>query len=78
MASYQATEMPSPVLLLGEDQLLPENFKRIRKYRYWFFDAAHIGLFKSTAESNITRIKEILKRLKSENPKQKDLSYGYA
>lgn len=78
LVSYRATEMPSPILLLEEGQLTPENFKKIRKYRSWFFDAAHCDLFKRTAESNITRIKEILKRLKTEHPDLKDLSHSHS
>ncbi|HJT25067.1 MAG TPA: PilZ domain-containing protein, partial [bacterium] len=76
--SYRATEMPSPVLLLEEGQPLPENFKKMRKYRYWYFDTAHVSLFKSTAESSIAHIKEILKRLKTENPNLKESSYEHA
>lgn len=78
LASYRSSEMPSPVLLLEEGQPLPENFKKIRAYRYWYFDAAYCPLFKEAAESNIVHIKEILKRLKAENPGLKDPSYEHA
>ncbi len=78
LASYKATEMSSPVLLLGEGQILPDLFKRVRKYRYWFFDAAYGGLFKKTAESNIDNLKEILRRLRSGDARPKDLSYEHA
>lgn len=76
--SYKATEMPSPVLLLEAGQPLPENFKKMRKYRYWYFDASYGDLFRSTSESSIAHIKEILKRLKAEYPSLKDKSYSHA
>ncbi len=78
LVSYQTTEMPTPILLLEENQPLPENFKKMRKYRYWYFDTAYVSLFKSTAESSIAHIKEILKRLKAEYSASKNDSYSYA
>ncbi len=85
LASYQETEMPAPVLLLGDHQLLPDLFKKIRRYRYWFLDAAYIDLFMSITETNLSNAKEILKKMKArtQNPEtnstsaggKKDLSY---
>jgi hypothetical protein len=72
LASYKGTQMPSPVLLLEPNQFLPDLFKRIKRYRYWYFDASRIGLFKKTAEANIANIKEILRRIKIEHADQKD------
>lgn len=76
LASYKETEMNAPVLLLGPHQPTPDPFKRTRKYRYWFFDAAYCDLFKKTSESNISNVKEILKRLKAETAVKKDASYA--
>lgn len=76
LVSYKATEMKSPVLLLNPGQAMPEYFKKKRVYRYWFLDAAYFDLFKRIAESNIVNMRDILKRLKSNNASKKDLSYG--
>ena len=75
LVSYQTTEMKAPVLLLSEGQLLPDHFKKTRRYRYWFLDAAYFDLFKRIAESNIVNMRDILKRLKAGNAAKKDLSY---
>ncbi len=65
LSTYQATEMNAPALLLGANQPIPDKFKKIRKYRYWYFDAAYCDLFKRVSEFNLSNAKEILKKLKS-------------
>jgi hypothetical protein len=67
LASYQETEMQAPVLLLDEGQPMPNLFKKIRRYRYWFLDTAHVDIFMSITESILSNAKEILKRMKSRN-----------
>ncbi len=57
--------MNAPALLLGANQLIPDKFKKIRKYRYWYFDAAFCDLFKRVSEFNLTNAKEILKKLRA-------------
>jgi len=86
LTTYQETEMSSPVLLLGVDQPMPEQFKKIRRYRYWFLDAAYFDLFMSVTESNLSNAKEVLKKMKSrsvvadkkdsDNADRKDITYG--
>jgi hypothetical protein len=75
LSSYQTTEMSAPVLLLGTDQTMPDQFKKIRRYRYWFLDAAYIDLFLSITESNLSNAKEIMKkmRLRNAHPEKADL-----
>ena len=67
LSTYQETEMDAPVLLLGTEQQMPSQFKKIRRYRYWFLDAAYFDLFLSITESNLSNAKEILKRIKLRN-----------
>jgi hypothetical protein len=68
LSTYRETEMTTPALLLGAGQPLPDQFKKIRRYRYWFMDAAYYDLFKRVSEFNLSNAKEILRKLKSGNP----------
>ncbi|GEM_PF-2339603 len=72
LSTYQATEMNAPVLLLGTHQQIPDQFKKIRRYRYWFLDAAYFDLFLSVTESNLSNAKEVLKKIKSRNTGSKN------
>jgi hypothetical protein len=67
LSTYQETEMQAPVLLLDEGQPIPDLFKKIRRYRYWFLDTAHVEIFMSITESILSNAREVLRRMKSRN-----------
>ena len=78
LATYAATEMEAPTLLLDLHQHLPDQFKKIRRYRYWFLDTAHCDILKTVSSSILANAKNVIKRLKTENNHKKEVSYDEA
>jgi len=59
--AYGQTEMPTPVLLLSENQPLPIQFIKKKIYRYWFLDARYFKEFKAQSDIIFKNIKSLIK-----------------